>query len=89
MINYEDQLKILAARARCERTPCVDVGSRVLCILNAHQNQLVRISERPLMWLAVLSSAAAIPAAVLAIVAYYTWVDPLFEISQAIAWVMQ
>jgi hypothetical protein len=41
------------------------------------------------MWVAVFSSAAAIPAAILAIVAYYTWVDPLFEISQAIAWVMQ
>ena len=82
-------MKILTARARSEASPRVDVGNKVLAILEAQQNNLVRISERPLMWLAVFSSAAAIPAAVLAIVAYYTWVDPLFEISQAIAWVMQ
>jgi hypothetical protein len=81
--------QILAARARGDMPPRVDVAGRVISILTVEEDRLDRITERPLMWLAVLSSAAAIPAAVLAIVAYYTWVDPLFEISQAIAWVMQ
>lgn len=89
MINLDDQLKMLAARARGETPPRVDVVGQVIAILYSEQDRLDLITERPLMWLAVLSSAAAIPAAVLAIVAYYTWVDPLFEISQAISWVMQ
>ena len=88
-MRTEDRFEILAARARGETPPCVDVSGRVIAILAAEQDRLDRLTERPLMWLAVLSSAAAVPATVLAIVAYYTWVDPLFEISQAIAWVVQ
>jgi hypothetical protein len=88
-MRNEERFKILAARARGEKPPDVDVADRVITILTAEQDRLDRITERPFMWVAVFSSAAAIPAAVLAIVAYYTWVDPLFEISQAIAWVMQ
>jgi hypothetical protein len=88
-MRNEDRFEILAARARGETPPGVDVAGRVISILTAEHDRLDRITERPLMWVAVFSSAAAIPAAVLAIVAYYTWVNPLFEISQAIAWVMQ
>ena len=88
-MRNEDRFEILATRARGETHPCVDVAGRVIAILTAEQDRLDRMTEKPLMWLAVLSSAAAVPAAVLAIVAYYTWVDPLFEISQAIAWVIQ
>jgi hypothetical protein len=88
-MRNKDRFEILAVRARGETPPDLDVAGRVIAILTAEQDRLDRITERPLMWLALFSSAAAIPAAVLAIVAYYTWVDPLFEISQAIAWVMQ
>jgi hypothetical protein len=88
-MKNEDRFEILVARARGEIPPGVDVAGQVIAILTAEQDRLDRITERPLMWVAVFSSAAAIPAAILAIVAYYTWVDPLFEISQAIAWVMQ
>jgi hypothetical protein len=84
-----NQFEILAARARSETPPRVDVAGRVIAILTAEQDRLDRITERPLMWVAVFSSAAAIPAAVMAFVAYYTWFSPLFEISQAIAWVIQ
>lgn len=88
-MNLESRLRTLVARARSEAFPHVDVAGRVISILTAEQDQRERISERPLMWLAVFSSAVAVPAAVLAIVVYYTWADPLLEISQAIAWVMQ
>ena len=88
-MRNKDRFEILAARARGETLPRVDVAGRVIAILTAEEDRLDRITERPLMWVAVLSSAAAVPAGVLAIVAYYTWVNPLFEISQAIAWVMQ
>jgi len=87
-MRNENRFDILAARARSETPPRVDVAGRVIAILTAEQNQLAHISERPLMWLAVFSSAAAVPAVVLAIVAYYASLDPLFEISQAISWVM-
>ena len=88
-MRNEDRFEILAARARGETPPRVDVAGRVISILTVEEDRLDRITERPLMWVAVFSSAAAIPAAVLAIVAHYTWVNPLFEISQAIAWVIQ
>jgi hypothetical protein len=88
-MRNKDRFEILAAKARGETPPRVNVAGRVIANLTAEQDRLDRITERPLMWVAVFSSAAAIPAAVLAIFSYYTWVDPLFEISQAIAWVMQ
>ncbi|MHC4692093.1 MAG: hypothetical protein ACYS67_05070 [Planctomycetota bacterium] len=88
-MRNKDRFEILAAKARGETPPRVNVAGRVIANLTAEQDRLDRITEKPLMWVAVFSSAAAIPAAVLAIVAYYNWVDPLFEISQAIAWVMQ
>ena len=88
-MRNQNLFQILAAQARGEMPPHVDVAGRVISILTVEEDRLDRITERPLMWLALLSSAAAVPAAVLAIVAYYTWVNPLFEISQAIAWVMQ
>jgi hypothetical protein len=67
----------------------VDVAGRVIAILSAEQVQLERASDRPLMWLAAVSSAVAVPAAVLAVVVYNNWVGPLFELSQAISWVTQ
>ena len=88
-MNLDEKLKILTERARGEKPPRMNVGARVISILTDEQNQFGPVSERPLMWVAVFSSAAAIPFAVLAIVAYYTSAGPLAEISQAIAWVMQ
>jgi hypothetical protein len=67
----------------------VDVAGRVIAILSAEQVRLERAADRPLMWLAAVSSAVAVPAAVLAVVVYNNWVGPLFELSQAISWVTQ
>ncbi len=89
MINFDDQLKILAARARGEASPRVDVGDRVLAILETEQNSLVRMSERPLMWVAVLSSAIAASVMAIAVISYYFQSNPLAEISETILWVMQ
>jgi hypothetical protein len=89
MINFDDQLKMLAARARSEASPRVDVGSRVLAILETEQSHLVRMSERPLMWVAVLSSALAASVMVIALISYFLQANPLAEISETISWVMQ
>ena len=88
-MNSKNRFEILAARARSEVAPRVDVAGRVIATLTAEQDRLDRITERPLMWLAVFSSAAAVPAVVLAVIAYYASLDPLFEISEAISWVIQ
>lgn len=78
----------LALRARREAPPRVDVSHAVLAMLATESGVagIERASERPLMWLAACSSACASAAAVLAIISYDAWV---FELTQAIAWVMQ
>jgi len=88
-MKNESQFEKLVARARDEAAPSVDVAGRVIAILTAEQDRLDRVSERPLMWLAAFSSAAATAAAVFAIVVYNTWADPLMEIVDEISWAMQ
>jgi hypothetical protein len=89
MINFDDRLKILAACARGEASPRVDVSGRVIEILETEQNNLIRMSERPLMWVAVLSSAIAASVMFIAVISYYFQSNPLAEISETISWVMQ
>ena len=87
-MKNEKQFEALVALARSETTPDVDVANRVLAILTPGQAEPLSISERPLMWLAALSSTVAVPAAVFAIIIYYAWADPLKELTQSISWVL-
>jgi hypothetical protein len=88
-MKNESFLEALSARARIESPPKVDVAGRVIAILNAEQNRIERMTEKPLLWLAAASSALAVPAVVVAIMVYNASTGPLYEISQAIAWVAQ
>jgi len=88
-MRTERRFEALVRRARSEAAPSVDVAGRVIAILSAEQVRLERAADRPLMWLAAVSSAVAVPAAVLAVVVYNNWVGPLFELSQAISCVTQ
>lgn len=83
------QFEALIARARIDSPPVVDVAGRVIAALAAGRAGPERAPDRALMWLAAFSSAVAVPAVVLAIAVYHSWVGPLFEISRAIAWVTQ
>ena len=78
----------LVTRARREEPPRVYVAERVIAILTADEKRLEWFWDRPLMWIAALSSAVAAPFAVLAVVLHNIWVGPLYEISQVISWVM-
>jgi hypothetical protein len=78
----------LAARARGEAVPEVDVADRVLGILSA-RGRRVPAAERPLMLVAVVSLIAAVPAAVAALALYGLPSDPLAEVLTAISWVTQ
>ncbi len=89
MNNIDNKLRMLAAKARGETPPHVDVADRVIAFLSAGQYRQQRIPERPLMWMAAFSSVAAVVAILFAIVLYNTLTNPLNEISQAISWVTQ
>ena len=88
-MKNESFLEALSARARGESAPSVDVAGRVIARLNAEQNRIEQLTEKPLLWLAAASSAFAVSAVVIAIMVYNASTGPLYEISQAIAWVVQ
>jgi hypothetical protein len=88
-MKLENKLKALSACAREEKYPRVDIAGSVLMAITAEHRRTERTSERILMWLAAASSAVAVPAAVVAVIARYFWTNPLIEISQAIFWVIQ
>jgi hypothetical protein len=88
-MNNKSKFEALIARARSEHAPSVDVAGRVIDILTAEQTLFEPVSERSLMWLAAFSSAVAVPVVVAAIIVYQAWVYPLYELSQAVSWVIQ
>jgi presenilin-like A22 family membrane protease len=89
MKNLDNKLRILAVKARGEMPPRVDVADRVIAILTTEKYQRQSIPEKPLMWMAAVSSVAAVFAVLFAIFLYNVETDPLMEISQAISWVVQ
>ena len=88
-MKNENLFEALASRARSESPPAVDVAGRVIARLSAEQSRIERTAEKPLLWLAAASSAFAVSTVVIAIMVYNASTGPLYEISQAIAWVVQ
>lgn len=88
-MNKKNQFDALIALARGDQAPNVDVAGRVIAILSGEEGRFEPAAERPLMWLAAFSSAVAASVAVAAVFAYQTWIDPLYELSQAVSWVIQ
>jgi hypothetical protein len=88
-MNWEQKIERLAARARDERPPRVDVTYSVMGILTAGRAEPLTVTERFWMWLAAASSAVAVPVAAAALVLYSRSAEPLNEIAEAIAWAMQ
>ncbi len=87
-MNWEQRIEILAARARAEETPQVDVASDVMRILMTEEAEPYSMAERLWMWLAAGAAAVAVPAAFIAVMAYNaaTTPGPLHEIVDSIAW---
>ncbi len=88
-MNWEQKIEQLAARAREERSPRVDVTNSVLAMLSAGQARPVTVAERFWMWLAAASAAVAVPVAATAIILYTKSPQPLGEIVEAISWAIQ
>ena len=88
-MKNENKFEALIMRSRSESAPSVDVADGVIAILTAEHDRFENISDKPLMWLAAFSSAVAVPAVIAAVIIYNSWAGPVYEISQAIAWVTQ
>lgn len=78
----------LVDKANQETPPAIDVVDQVMTRLSAGQVYSTASSDKPFVWIASLSTAAAIMTATLAVYAYYAWANPLIEISDTIAWVL-
>jgi hypothetical protein len=88
-MDWQQKFDGLAAQARAERTPRVDVAQNVLRTLMAEEAGPLTTAERLWMWLAAVSTAIAVPAGVIAFFVYTKSVDPLNEIAEAISWAVQ
>jgi hypothetical protein len=88
-MTWERRIENLAARARAERPPKVDVAQSVLHMLTAGQAEPLSVAERFWMWLAAVSSAIAVPTAVIAFALYARSAEPLNQIAEAISWAIQ
>jgi hypothetical protein len=85
-MHWEDQIRMLAGRARAETPPQVDVAPAVLRILAGGQADQQTVGERLWIWLAAGASAIAVPAAAIAISVYNAGTGPLREIMNSISW---
>jgi hypothetical protein len=88
-MNWEQKIERVAARARAEQPPRIDVACGVLALLRTDRMESATVAERFWMWLAVASSAVAVPAAAAAITLYVRSVEPLSELAEAISWAVQ
>jgi hypothetical protein len=87
-MNWEEKFMLLAARARTEEVPHVNVVPDVLTLLSSGQAEPLTVAENLWIWLAAGASAVAVPAAVIAVSVYNAGVGPLREIVNSISWAM-
>ena len=87
-MDSEKFFRRLAKKASMETPPHVDVAYQVLARLRSDYSQATWQYEKPIMWIAGLSTAAAVSLATAALLIYYVFSEPLNEISQTISWVM-
>ena len=76
----------LTHKARNENIPKVDIASRTISYISSNEIQTQWFWDKPLMWVAALSSAVAVPVVIIAILLHNVWIEPLHEISQIISW---
>ncbi len=78
----------LCAKAQTEAVPRVDVADKTIAFIASNEIQTQWFWDRPMMWVAALSSAIAVPVVIMAILLHSVWFEPLYEISQVISWAM-
>ncbi len=88
LMSWEEKFMLLAARARTEEVPQVNVVPEVLTLLSSGQAEPLTVAENLGMWLAAGASAVAVPAAGVALSVYNASMGPLREIVNSISWAM-
>ena len=88
-MNARKNFETLIDRALDDAAPDVDVTAGVMAILTSRRRRNAFASEKPMMWVAAISSAVAVPAAMAAVFVYYTWAGPMTELLDSISWVTQ
>ena len=83
-MNRENLFENLCKKAQLENIPTVDVADGVLNRLQ--QQEQVIYYQRPMAWIAGLSSVAALVACAATLAVYILTSDPLPEITNAISW---
>lgn len=87
-MNWEEKFMLVAARARTEEVPQVNVVPEVLTLLSSGKAEPLTVAENLWIWLAAGASAVAVPAAVVAVSVYNASMGPLREIVNSISWAM-
>ncbi|MEW6367786.1 MAG: hypothetical protein AB1714_24410 [Acidobacteriota bacterium] len=77
--EVDEHLRKLAARARLEPVPHVDVTSNLLALVRERASA-VELMERPLRWVAIGSASLAAITAALALRATAQWGDPILNL---------
>lgn len=86
-MNLDRHLKLLAGKARRAGAPETDVSHRVINLLRVHKTEPVYRLERPMMWMAGLSSAIAVSTVVIALLLHFgVSADPLSEVLETVSW---
>lgn len=79
-MRADDLLDRLAAEARREHPPAVEVAARVLRTIAAPQ----RRDDPIFLWLALGSAATAVACVLVALPAWQDWVDPVSQVMIAL-----
>jgi len=88
-MNARKKFETLVGRALDDAAPDVNVTAGVMAILASRRRKNAFASEKPMMWVAAISSAVAVPAAMAAVFVYYSWAGPMTELLDSISWVTQ
>jgi hypothetical protein len=84
MMKELEILRKLGAAAAREGVPRTNVQPHFVEIPSAFEEDF----SRPLVWIAGLSSAVALPAIILAFYALDTWTDPLIGLLGDLTWII-
>ena len=79
MMDHEKLIEQLAARARMEQPPQVDVTDRVMAAVRRGA-EVAEFPTAPLAWVAGLGAAAALPIAIIAFGDWDVISDPLLTV---------
>jgi len=82
-MNELEMLQRLAAAAKRQKIPELDVSRRVLAVLSSQEPE----TDRSWAWIAGLASAAALPVTFLAVHALDFLTDPLVQVLADFKWV--